>query len=154
MAHVAQQIREKLVDLLHGLATTGDNVFASRPEGLPLSNLELPCLIVSSGGEEVEVLTIGFPQVLLVRHDLHIDIYARERDDLDDVLDTIQMEVQQALHASTTSFSLSGLASGGLAYLGRDAPEYVASGDQPTGHLRLRWQASYQIMSNAPASAL
>lgn len=93
MSHVRRQIREAVAAAVTGLATTGSRVFQSRV--YPLRDADLPCLLVSTGDEEISPATIG--NILQRDIDLHVRGVAKAGTDLDDTLDQIALEVETAI---------------------------------------------------------
>ncbi len=154
MAHLAQRIREKIALTVDGLPLTQRNVFVALPDGEPLSGAHLPALIVRTGAESAEMLTLAFPSVVLCRLEASIEIVAREHVLVQDTLDTILVQVTGALNASAAAFTLNGLAAGGITYQGHDGFEVEASGESPTARLITRWSVTYQYAANDPETAL
>lgn len=98
MAHLRKQIRNKIITLLTGLDTTGDNVFNSR--SYPLQKADLPGLCIYTKSEETDD-TEGKLDVFDDR-DLSISVQAYDRvsDGLPDTLDDIAEEVETAILAN------------------------------------------------------
>lgn len=133
MAHVKRQIRERAGVTLTGLSLTGSNVFESRLYAL--NNSDLPCIIISTDGSEIETVSTGSGVGGDVQRrviELVVVIKAKETTDLDDVLDGIQAEIETAI-ANDTNPAL------GRAVLTADEFDQQA-GDQPTGTMTLNYQ--------------
>lgn len=110
--HVRQKLREAAASAVMGLSTTGPRVFENRTVieyGIP--DAQLPCLIVYSEGESVDLAAAGRKQGgarLQQREvDLKIVAVAKKGDDVEDLLDTIAEEVEGAVLVDRT---LGGLA--------------------------------------------
>ena len=91
--HVRKQIRNAAKVALHGLTTTGDRVFVSRV--YPLTNAKLPGLLIyspieDSGREDSATESMRDMQ-------LHVHGIVAITENLEDEMDDIAMEVEQAL---------------------------------------------------------
>ena len=96
MAHLRQQIRERVATTLTGLTTTGSNVFQSRV--YPLENTKLPCLLIYTREESSEPLDMGPPRTIEKRLSLVVEGYVKANSNYDDTIDTITKEVETALY--------------------------------------------------------
>ena len=94
MAHIRQQIRDRIIADVTGLATTGANVYDSK-----LYNIlqgELPALAVYTQNETSEISTIA-PNVTLDRElEVIIECYAEANQNIENTLDTIAGEVENS----------------------------------------------------------
>lgn len=91
-AHVRQQVREEIAGVVSGLTTTGTRVFTSRT--YPLSESDLPCLLIKTEQESVDYQTIGRPSQQEREITLVIDAIAKANENLDQTLDTMCKEVE------------------------------------------------------------
>ena len=139
--HVRQQLREAVATLVTSLTTTGSNVFQSR--FYPLQTSNLPCLIVSTDGDQVENMSIHAPVLQKRETRLRIDVYARSTVDLDDSLDEICKEVEIAI-ANASSQIVEG-----LMYVGCQVDIEVI-GDQPVGKVSMIFTKDLYTDSSAP----
>ncbi len=141
--HVRKQIRKAAIAELQGLATTGARVFESRV--YPLAKAKLPGLCIytpteSSGREDSP--SESMRDVTLMVHGL-----VAITDRLEDELDDIALEVEQALD---------GLGEvGGLAkiYHGIQGTITTLSGeeaDQPHGAIELEFLYTYRTRAGSP----
>lgn len=144
MTHVRQQLREEVATVVTGLATTGVNVFQSRK--YPLQESELPCLIVTTEGDDVEKLTMNFPSLLERSTVVRITAKARETVDVDDKIDDICAEVEIAI-ANATLIAKSN------DFIGTETDEDVV-GNQSVGTATLTYQMKLHTLENAPETAL
>tara|TARA_R100001163_G_C5017818_1_gene161565 strand:- start:16 stop:450 length:435 start_codon:yes stop_codon:yes gene_type:complete len=96
MAHLRQQIRERVATTLTGLTTTGSNVFQSRV--YPIENTKLPCLLIYTREESSEPLDMGPPRTIEKRLSLVIEGYVKANSNYDDTIDTITKEVEVAMY--------------------------------------------------------
>lgn len=148
MAHVRQQIRDKFVSLVTGLATTEGRVFKTRL--YPLHDENLPGLCVSIGPEEnVRDEEDAVETIQRRGLEVYIDARAKVVAGLDDVLDTILAEVETVVFADRF---LGGL----VASLDLEAvePELLAEQDQPVGSLLMIFKVVYLTEEGAPEIAL
>ena len=96
MAHLRQQIRERVGTTLTGLTTTGSNVFQSRV--YPIENTKLPCLLIYTREESSEPLDMGPPRTIEKRLSLVVEGYVKANSNYDDTIDTITKEVEVAMY--------------------------------------------------------
>lgn len=146
--HVRTQIRDKVVDLLDNLTTTGTRCHAARPRTRPL-NL-LPALIVYTNNEDLQLSSGQRGSRRLERPlDLVIEGYAAGTGDVDLTLDTMSAEVETALAADPTL--------GALAkdlYLLRIEKEQDDEAEKPTWLIRMTFYCEYHTRETAPTAAL
>lgn len=146
MAHVRKQVRDAVVTLLTGLATTGANVYTGRVYPLDSSQSELPALFVNTPGEEAE----PSPEVdrSFQSRTIAIEVEAKVKGGAYvDTLDQIAVEVETALGASIT-------VGGKVVDLDYVGMEFDSSGetDKPVGSLVMRYSAAVSIATGAPSA--
>ena len=105
MAHVRKQIRDAIVTALTGLTTTGSNVFRSRI--YPLESSKLPGLCIFTRSEAVEFDTLTISRSINRVLDVSVEAYVSATANYDNTLDTIAVEVEEALAADVTLGGLS-----------------------------------------------
>ena len=142
MAHVRKAIREHVVTTITSLSTTGSNVYETRY--FPLQTGNLPALIVYTLDETVEDYTLGQNTRTQFRAlNLIIEAHCRGTANIDDTLDTIAEEVEEAMVTDITR--------GGHAkdtkLVATDVEFDTAS--QKTGLMRLTYLISYNTTENA-----
>lgn len=141
MAHVRQQIRDQLVTTLTGLTTTGSNVFRSRI--FPLEQTKLPALCIFTKSEAVEFDTIGLPRSINRILDVAVEAYVIGTANYDNSLDTIAVEVEEAIAADPT-----------LSSLAKDAQvtafeaDFAGDGEQPVAVGRFTITVEYRTAEN------
>lgn len=139
--HVRKQLREAVATLVTGLTTTGARVYQSRV--YPLQTSELPCLVVTTDGDQVENITMNNPAQQQRETRVRIEAYARATATLDDTLDLICKEVEIAIAGASTSLVK------GLMYNGCQI-DIEAIGDQPVGKVSMIFSKDLYTASNAP----
>ena len=139
--HVRQQLREAVATLVTSLTTTGTNVFQSRV--YPLQTSELPCLVITTDGDQVDNITMNNPAQQQRETLVRIAAYARATTTLDDTLDLICKEVEIAIAGASTSLVK------GLMYNGCQI-DIEAIGDQPVGKASMIFSKDLYTESNAP----
>ena len=97
MAHQRKTIRDQVISYLTGLSTTGSNVFNSRV--YPNEQSKLPLLNVYTLSESSELDAIGN---LLRSVDLVVEGFASANSSIENTLDTISKEVEEALAVDST----------------------------------------------------
>lgn len=146
--HVRQQIREAVATTLTGLATTGARVYQSRLR--PLADADLPALRIYTDSEQIDSgVSVGFPNRQNRTLTLRVEAVVKSAANFDDTLDTIIKEVEAAINASTTAYTASNLARGGIT-LARIEIDHDTESDKPAGIARMNFEALYFTLSNAP----
>jgi len=143
--HVRKQLRDQVAVLVTGLVTYAVNVYKNRK--YPVDSSELPCLIVQTGDEEIELLTMDYPAQQLRREQLIITVIAETTTGLDDMLDEICKDIEVVLAGSVTvakNFKLE--STSGI------EPNVV--GDKPVGVVDMRFVGEVYTLENAPFTAL
>jgi hypothetical protein len=134
MAHQRKTIRDNVITTLTGLTTTGSNVFNTRI--LPNLESNLPCLnvyTISESSEEIDFLSIQRDLTMAV------DGYAKNSSTIEDALDTIAQEVEDALGTDVTR--------GNTAYdifLTSTEMDLSTEGDIQMGTVRLQFTIRYR----------
>ena len=142
MAHVRKAIREHVVTTVTSLSTTGSNVYETRY--FPLQTGNLPALIVYTLDETVEDYTLGQNTRTQFRAlNLIIEAHCRGTANIDDTLDTIAEEVEEAM---VTDISRGGNAKD-TKLVSTEVDFDTAS--QKTGLMRLTYLISYNTIENA-----
>ena len=142
MAHVRKAIREHVVTTVTSLSTTGSNVYETRY--FPLQTGNLPALIVYTLDETIEDYTIGQNTRTQFRAlNLIIEAHCRGTANIDDTLDTIAEEVEEAM---VTDISRGGNAKD-TKLVSTEVDFDTAS--QKTGLMRLTYLISYSTVENA-----
>ena len=104
MAHLRKQIRDDVVTTLTGLSTTGSKVYASRV--YPMAAANLPGLCVYAKSEEVETTTITRPRTQVRTLTLSVEGFAVATSGLDNTLDAVSLEMEEALATDPSCSSL------------------------------------------------
>lgn len=143
--HARKAIRDAVVTALTGLATTGANVFASRPESRPLPQSSLPALRVFTVDEVAEPSGMSRPRTLARSLTLGVEASAIATSALDDALDGICDEVETALGNTKPA------AAKDLRLLST-VIEFDGGAEQPVGRARMEFLIDYQTPENAPGT--
>ncbi len=144
--HVRKQIRNAAKEALQGLGTTGDRVFVSRV--YPLDKAKLPGLLIYTPAEDSareDSPTESMRDVTLQVHGL-----VRISENLEDELDDVALEVEQALD----TLGLAGLAK---IYHGIQGTVSTLSGedaDKPHGAIAMEFLYTYRTAAGAPDVAV
>lgn len=146
MSHLRQLIRSNIVTAVTGLAATGSRVYQTRI--YPLEQSKLPGLCVYTRSESTDYVTVSYPRRQERTLDVVIEIYASGTSNLDNTLDTVSAQVEEALYADVTR--------GGYAkdtkVIAFEA-DFDGSGEQPVGVGRLTVQVVYSNRENEVESA-
>ena len=141
MTHVRQQIRDDIVTTLTGLTTTGSNVFRSRI--FPLEETNLPALCIYTKSETSEYDTIGLPRSVNRILDVAVEAYVKGVSNYDNTLDTIAVEMEEAIAADIT---LGGLAKD--AQITAFEADFAGDGEQPVAVGRFTVTVEYRTVEN------
>lgn len=144
--HVRKQIRDAIETALTGLGKTGSNVFVSRV--YPMETAGFPGLIIYTGDEETEIMTMERPRLQHRTVQAVVETYSEFIDTLDDELDEPCKEIEAAIGADITL--------GGLAKTtDLESTEYdLTAGQRPAGVAKLTFNIVYCVRENAPDVAL
>lgn len=146
MSHLRQLIRSNIVTAVTGLAATGSRVYQTRI--YPLEQSKLPGLCVYTRSEGTEYVTVSYPRRQERTLEVVIEVYASGTSNLDNTLDTVSAQVEEALYADVTR--------GGYAkdtkVIAFEA-DFDGSGEQPVGVGRLTVQVLYSNRENEVESA-
>jgi hypothetical protein len=145
MAHLRRQIREGVAT---ALAATGYPTFSSRVD--PLEITDLPAFVVYTRSERSQQLKITGNQVLDRTVTILVESYARELQDVDDVIDDICVQIEVAL-ANPVS-ALAGIAQN--ITLTATEIEMTGTSEKPLAKATLTFDVQYFAAENAPDVAL
>ena len=149
MAHVRKSIRDNIVTVVTSLSTTGARVYRSRIYPLETAN-NLPGLCVYMLREASEADTMGGSAHGLAREvDIVVEAYVRATSNYDNTLDTICVEVEEAVAIDLTR--------GGNAkdtLLESTEFELSGEGDQPVAMARLTYRCLYRTAANDVETAI
>ena len=142
MAHIRKTIRENVKTAITSLSTTGSNVYETRY--FPLQTANLPALIVYTLDESIEDYTLGKNTRTQQRAlNLIIEAHCRGTANIDDTLDTIAEEVEEAMVTDVTR--------GGNAKDTKLVSTEIEfdTASQKTGLMRLTYLINYNTVENA-----
>lgn len=136
MAHVRQQIRERIASVLTTNVTlVSSRVYQSRV--YPLTEAQLPAVTVYTGAETSGLQTIG-TKTLMRTVNINVDVYAKATADLDDDLDAIAVQIEEAIAGD---FTVNGLAKDAV-LISTDI-DFSGETEQPIGMARLTFAVRY-----------
>ena len=141
MAHVRKSIRDNVTTTLTGLSTTGSNVYQTR--FYPLAEAKLAGLCIYTNSEDVEYTTLSLPRTQMRSLEVMVEAYVKGTTNIDDTLDTICVEISEALAADVTR--------GGFAKdtkVTRFEATYAGEGDQPVGVGSFTVEVLYATLEN------
>lgn len=147
MAHVRKQIRDAVVTAVTGLSTTGSNVYRTRV--YPIASGKLPGLAVYTNAETSTNETVTIPRTKSRTLEMVVECYVSGTANLDNTLDTIAVEVEEALTADVT---LGGLAKD--TQLTTTEIELVGEGESVAGLIRLTFEIMYSTLENDVETAV
>ena len=141
MAHVRKSIRDDIVSTLTGLTTTGTNVYQTR--FYPLAEAKVPGLCIYTNTESTEHATMTRPRTQFRTLEVIVEAYVKGTSNVDNTLDTIAVEVEEAISADVT---LGGYAKD--AKITAFEASYAADGDQPVGVGRCTVEVLYATLED------
>ena len=140
MSHARQKIRDAVVTLVTGLTTTGSRVFDTRLYNLEPSE-DLPGLVIYSKNESSERSDFS-PNNYSRELEVIIEGYAETNSLVENVLDTISLEVENVMGANPL---LSNTAT--TSELNATEIEFDVMGEKPIGIIRLTYSVTYYTLS-------
>lgn len=147
MAHIRKSIRDNITTALTGLTTTGSNVFQTR--FYPLAEAKLPALAIYTKSETTEYGTVHVPRTQIRTLDVTVEAYVSGNTNVDNTLDTIATEVEEALATDLTR--------GGNAketkVISFDA-DFSGDGENPVGIGRFAIEVVYVTLENDVETAV
>lgn len=141
MAHVRKTIRDNVTTTLTGLATTGSRVYQTRL--FPLATAKLPGLCIYTRSETTQYASVSLPRTQVRELEVLVEAYAKGTASIDNTLDAIAVEVEEALYTDVTR--------GGNA---KDTQvtsfevDYDGEGDQSVGVARFTISVTYVTVEN------
>lgn len=145
--HPRQVIRHAVVSQLVGKTGAGSRVYPDRR--IPFQRVELPALAVYVPTESVEIQSRATaPRELDRRAQVVVEAAVQQAENVDDALDALALQVEDALHADWT---LGGVASDLL--LTSTETDVVDTGKQLIGVARLEFEVRYYSAA-VPAATL
>lgn len=136
MAHVRKQIRDNVVTTLTGLTTTGTNVYRTRI--YPLASGKLPGLAIYTNSETSVYETLNRPRTRSRTLELMVEGYVSGTVNLDNTLDQIAVEVEEAMETDPTR---NGLAKD--TQLTSTEIELVGEGESVAGMIKMTFEIMY-----------
>lgn len=147
MAHIRKSIRDNVVTTLTGLATTGANVYRTRY--YPIAQGKLPGLAIYTQTENVESATMTRPRTKMRELEVVIEGYAVGITNLDNTLDQISLEVEEAM---VTDVTRNGLAKD--TELSSVEVEYSGDAEKPVGVVKMTFMVTYATIENDAETAV
>ena len=146
MSHIRKQIRDKVARKLDFLNTTKRNIYKGRFYGIQAA--KLPALLIYTSSESAEVTTMGTGRNSDRILTLVVEGYAKSNAVIEDTLDQIAVEVEEAL-ANTT---LDGLIRD-IEYNGYEL-DANADPEQTVAVIRLTFSIEYSVAEDDVETAL
>lgn len=147
MSHARKQIRDAVVQLVTGLASTSSRVYPSRLYSMNENDLpSLSIYMADRGGAEViERVTLSTPVRYHRRFAMVIEGHAMADDNIDDVLDQLALEIETAMAAPLVVGSRTLPAS-----LQGTEKEMAGDQERQIGVVRLTYSVAYVTAENTP----
>tara|TARA_Y100000114_G_scaffold100147_1_gene93328 strand:- start:3758 stop:4201 length:444 start_codon:yes stop_codon:yes gene_type:complete len=147
VAHVRKLIRDNITSTLTGLTTTGSNVFQTR--FYPIAEAKLPALAIYTKSEDTEYGTLKTPRTQIRTLDVTVEAYVAGNTNVDNTLDTIAVEVEEALFTDLTR--------GGNAKetrINSFEADFSGDGENPVGVGRFSVEVIYVTLENDVETAV
>ncbi len=144
--HLRKQIRMAAAAALTGLGTTGAHVYPSRTEDLEDANL--PALRVYTRNEEVVGKTAGNNPIYDRLLELLVEGVVKADAALDDTMDQIAKEVEQALAANQ------GIGGAKFVFLSHTEIDMESEGERDRGLIMMTFNVNYHAAAGSPDVAL
>jgi hypothetical protein len=141
MAHVRQQIRDRIVSVLKSnVSLVKRRVFSSRVYAL--TEKDLPAITVYAGSEASALQTIGVKTSARVVS-IEVDLYVRATNNFDNDVDAIAVQIEEAI---ANDFTVNGLAKS--AVLSGTDINFSGEAEQPVGSAKLTFDVRYDTAIN------
>jgi len=141
--HVNKQVRDAVIARVTGLTTTGARVHSYRVN--PLDSItELPALIVRTISDTAVEAFVYQGRVYERQIEVLITAYAAATADLDDALDLIRKEVEQAIGETL------GVSGETLVPVYTGSETGMTEGEQPAGELQMRYRVQVRHLAAVP----
>ena len=147
MSHVRKQLRDAYATALTGLTTTGSNVFKGRYYSL--QSAKLPALCVYTGSEAAEINVMGSSRGSDRLVSVTIEGYVKSSNVVEDTLDQIAVEVEEAIAADVT---LGGIAKD-TTYAGFEL-DANADPEQTVAVMRINFVTRYRVAEDDVETAI
>tara|TARA_Y100001937_G_scaffold100419_2_gene137461 strand:+ start:8573 stop:9013 length:441 start_codon:yes stop_codon:yes gene_type:complete len=135
MTHARQTIREKIVTNVTGLGLTGSNVFDTKLYNLTQASLPALCVYAEAESSEMSNITSNTLDRSL---DVMVEAYCEQNDQIEDTLDTICEQIEEAIGADPTLTS-----SCASIVLTNTEIDFTSLGEKPVGIARLSYTVNY-----------
>lgn len=146
MSHIRTQIRNKVATALDRLTTTNRNVFKGRFYGI--QSAKLPALLIYTSSETAQVTTMGTGRNSDRILTLVVEGYAKSNAVVEDTLDKIALEVEEALANETLDGLIRDIEYNGFELDANADPE------QTVAVIRLTFSIEYSVAENDVEVAL
>ena len=145
MMHARTIIRKSVISLLTNnkllSKVIGDRVYESKV--YPVDNT--PSIIVYTPSEQVLESSIGFPRSQTRQLTLLIELYTKENANIDQISDSLALEVEEILSSDPTLGNM-------IKDLSLNSSETILSGDgdKPIAITTLTYHVAYRVKENTP----
>jgi len=145
-AHLRTQIRQAIHEIVLGLPSVGQNVFLSRR--VPLAEEHIPAICIYTLSEESGPDTMGGSRRMRRILDVGVECLTFDTDALDDELDQMAYEVEEAI---ATDYTLGGLVYDTIITNTRVVLQPTRAGERPIGAALLAFRVTYRASFDDPS---
>jgi hypothetical protein len=144
MTHARTSIRKSIVSLLKNSRLKkllGDRIYESKV--YPVDNT--PSIVVYTPSEQVIEYSMSFPRSQTRQLSLIIEIYAKENSNIDQISDSLALEVEEIIAADPTLGKM-------VKDMVLNSSETIFSGDgdKPIAVATLTYHITYRVKENSP----
>lgn len=145
--HIRRTIRENVKAALSGINAVSGRIFTNRVD--PLQPRELPCVIIETPSDSISLLNLSPVRPRVQRRDCSVNvlIISAATDAIDDVLDDVGEEVEQAMQGDPSL----GVGATNLELRGTQST-IVGEGSELRGVLRLSYSVTVSTREGTPHS--
>lgn len=147
MAHASDQIAEAALAAVTGLTTTKRNAFRSRTH--PITDAEMPCVLVEMGDEDSQPVTMGFPRRIERIAVLTIEGCVKLATGYDKKRTQIALEVEKAINNSASLKSLTK----DIVLTGTERSA-TGEGEKTVARITLSFSVKYHTPENNPETLI
>ena len=146
MSHARTQIRNAIFNILD-TAINDATIIQSRI--YPIGEGKLPAILIYTRQENLQDSSLSKPRTQFRNLSLVIEVIAKANNDLDQALDDLAVQIEEALSADT---SLGGLVKDTT--LQTTDIQYLDEGDKPHGVMVMTYGVTYAVHETAPQNLI
>ena len=146
MSHARTQIRNAIFGILD---TAIANITIQKSRIYPIGSGKLPAILIYTRQENLQDSSLSKPRTQFRNLSLVIEVIAKANNDLDQTLDDLAVQIEEALFVDT---SLGGLVKDTI--LQTTDIQYLDEGDKPHGVMVMTYTITYAVQETTPETLI